>query len=136
MRMTKLTATGLSPAETTWAYSPTKLMRDERRLVSGADDTTLDYTHDAEGVLAGVGPFTYERNGPDKSLSAIADGTGRTEETVDTVADLKTRVLTVGGTREVPARAHDRCDRALPPATRSRATRTTRTPTRTTRSAS
>ena len=44
------------------------------RLVSGADDTTLAYTRDADGVLTGVGPFTYERNGPDKSLSAITDG--------------------------------------------------------------
>ena len=43
------------------------------------------------------GRSRYERNGPDKSLSAITDGTGRTEETVDAVADLKTRRLTVGG---------------------------------------
>ena len=96
-RLTKLTAGGLAPAETTWAYSPTTLLTTSTRLVSGADDATLNYTRDADGVLTGVGPFAYERNGPDHALSAITDGTARTAETVDAVADLKTRVLSVGG---------------------------------------
>ena len=48
-------------------------------------------------MLTGVGPFTHERAGPDHSLSAITDGTGRTQETVDDVADLDNRRLTVGG---------------------------------------
>jgi YD repeat-containing protein len=95
-RVTKLTAEGLSPAETTWAYGPS-LRQISTRLVSGADDETLAYTRDADGALTGVGPFTHERTGPNKTLSAITDGTGRTEETIDTVADLKTRRLTVGG---------------------------------------
>ena len=76
MRVTKLTAGGLSPAETTWSYSPTTLLQTSSRLVSGADDTTLGLTYDAEGLLTGVGPFTYERNGPDRTLSAITDGAG------------------------------------------------------------
>ncbi len=96
MRVTKLTAGGLAPAETTWDYGA-NLRLTSSRLVSGADDVTLAYTRDADGLPTAVGPFTHERNGPDHSLSAITDGTGRTEEDVDDVADLDTRRLTVGG---------------------------------------
>ena len=95
--LTQLTAAGLAPAETTFAYGATTLQRTSSRLVSGADDVTLSYTRDADGVLTGSGPFTYERNGPDRAVSAITDGTARTEETVDPVAGLATRVLKVGG---------------------------------------
>ena len=96
MRVTKLTADGLAPAETTWTYGA-NLRMTSSRLVSGADDVTLAYTRDADGLPTAVGPFTHERNGPDHSLSAITDGTGRTEEDVDDLADLDTRRLTVGG---------------------------------------
>ncbi|HET6550246.1 MAG TPA: RHS repeat-associated core domain-containing protein, partial [Solirubrobacter sp.] len=95
--LTTLTAAGLAPAQTTFAYSATTLQRTSSRLVSGADDVTLSYARDADGVLSGSGPFTYERNGPDHAVSAITDSTGRTEETVDRVAGLATRVLKVGG---------------------------------------
>ena len=95
--LTTLTAAGLAPAQTTFAYSATTLQRTSSRLVSGTDDVTLNYARDLDGVLTGSGPFTYERNGPDHAVSAITDATGRTEETVDRVAGLATRVLKVGG---------------------------------------
>ena len=62
MRVTKLTAGGLAPAETTWAYGASLRMTSSR-LVSGADDVTLAYTRDADGVPTAVGPFTHERTG-------------------------------------------------------------------------
>jgi RHS repeat-associated protein len=99
MGVTKLTAAGLAPAETTWTYGA-DLRQTGTRLVSGSTDATLAYTRDADGVLTGVGPFTHERTGPDKSLSAIVDGAVRTEETVDNLADLKTRVLKVGASEK------------------------------------
>ena len=98
MQLTTLTATGLAPAVTTFARSATTLDVTSVDLdVPGADPPALALSRDADGVPTGFGGFTYERNGPDRTLSAITDGTGRTEETIDEVADLTTRVLKVGG---------------------------------------
>ena len=101
MQLTTLTATGLAPAVTTIARSATTLRETSVDLaVPGEDPPALAIARDADGVPTGFGGFTYERNGPDRSLSAITDGTARTEETTDPVADLTTRVLKVGGVEQ------------------------------------
>ena len=135
--MTKLTAAGLAPAETTLAYGATTLRRTSSRLVSGADDVTLAYTRDADGVLTGSRAVHLRAQRARPAPSAITDGTGRTEETVDRVADLETRVLKVGGVEKYRLELTDRRDRADRLAPRGRPpAATTPTPTRTTRSAS
>ena len=78
---------------------------------SGADDMTLTYTRDADGVLTGIGPFTYERNGPDRALSAITDGDGPHRGDRRPVAGLADAGAEGRRRREVPARADRRRDR-------------------------
>jgi RHS repeat-associated protein len=69
------------------------------KLVSGAQTVSAALTRDKDGMLTGDGPFTIARGGPDGAPSAIS-GAGLDETlTQDGQGRLKTRALSVGGSR-------------------------------------
>ena len=72
-----------------------------RRLQSGADDVTTNYTYDTDQLLLTDGPFTYTRAGALGETTRIADGSMTQNLTYDGRGRATTRIVTVPGATQV-----------------------------------
>lgn len=70
----------------------------QTRLDSGGQSSTLDVSRDADGLITGLGPFTWDRSGPGGAVSRISDGTMALDQGYDGLAQFDDRRVSVAGT--------------------------------------
>ncbi len=94
--LTGVTWSGAAQGQYTYAYNSDFLLQN-MALTSGSDVVNTPLTRDNDGLLTGVGPFTYARAGPAGAPSQIGDGTVVITYGYDTLGRIQNRTHTVGG---------------------------------------